>query len=392
MRLRISGLAVAALTVALAGCSSSTRAADHGTTSLSAPTPATGSVVAQAKAHLGTNYAGTDRPLPASAPTPPKGLNVWVIACSMSAEGCSDPAKGFADAAKALGWSTHLVDGKLDPGTYNGAVRDAIAAKANAIVLVSVDCALTKASLQAAKSAGILVGGLYGLDCDDTYAGGHSKLFDFEIKYDHGQSYGQYMTNTYAPSIADYVIAKTDGHANVIAMRENDVAIVRHIGDAFVARMQQCSSCKLTSVEFTGADFTSGKLQAKVQTELTRNPAANVVFAPYDASVTLGIAAGVKAAGRDRSVLLTGGEGLTPNIQMIRSGSGQDFAAGAPARWAGWATADELIRAADKQPLVDEGIGIQSIDATHNLPTKTPNYDGNKDSGYEAHYRKIWGL
>src|SRR4051794_4081112 len=165
MRVRMLGFAVAALTAALAACSSSATTSSKDVKSHGASVPAAGSIVAQANANLARNYKGTDRALPASAPKPPAHLNVWVITCSMSAEGCADPAKGFADAAQALGWSTHLVDGKLDPGTYNAAVRDAIAAKANAIVLVSVDCALTKASLQAAKAAGILVGGLYGLDC-----------------------------------------------------------------------------------------------------------------------------------------------------------------------------------------------------------------------------------
>lgn len=349
-----------------------------------------GQVVAQAKAAVERNQAGTDRPLPESAPTPPKDLDVWVITCSMSAEGCSAPAHGFADAAKALGWRANLVDGKLDPAAYNAAIRSAVAAGADAIVLTSVDCALTKASIEAAKKAGVKVGGLYGLDCDDTYAGGGDKLFDFDLRYDGGQTYGEFMAGTYAKSIADYVIAQTDGKADVIAMRENDVAIVRHIGDGFVEQMKRCGSCTVTSVEFTGADLLSGKLQSKVQTALTQHPTANVVFSPYDAAVTLGIAAGVKASGRDKDILLTGGEGLTPNLAMIASGSGQDFAAGAPARWAGWAVADELIRAFAGQPLVDEGIGVQSIDHDH-LPG-TAYYDGNAGTNYEAHYRKIWGL
>jgi ribose transport system substrate-binding protein len=374
---------VAAMVVCLTACGVS-----ENTSSKSTSDGAT--VVSEAKAAVKVNLAGTDRALPASAPAPPKSMKVWVIACSMSAEGCAAPAQGFADAAKALGWSTNLVDGKLDPATYNSAIRNAVAAGADAIVLASVDCSLTKASLEAAKKAGVLVGGLYGLDCDDQYAGAGKKLFDFQLLYDGGKTYGEYMSGTYAKSIADYVIAKTSGKADVVAMLENDVAIVRHIGDGFVEQMKRCGSCKVNTVEFTGADFLSGGLQAKVQTALTQHPTADVVFAPYDAAVTLGIAAGVKASGRDKQILLTGGEGLTPNIAMIKSGTGQDFAAGAPARWAGWAVADELIRAAARQPMVDEGIGVQSMDADH-LP-KGAFYDGNPGTDYETHYRQIWGL
>lgn len=381
----VSCLVVAALV--LAGCGGSDTGSGSNDSGKSGS-----ALVDEAKKNLEANYAGTDRELPSSAPKPAADKNIWIITCSLAAEGCSAPGKALAEAAEVLGWTSTLVDGKLDPAVYNSSIRNAIADKADAVVLVSVDCALTKASLQAAKNEGIKVGGLYGLDCDDKYAGGGKKLFDFELQYADGQTYGEFMTGTYAQSIADYVIAKTDGKANVIAMRENDVAVVRHIGDGFVERMEQCSGCKVTSVEFTGADFLSGKLQAKVQTALTQNPNADVVFAPYDAAVTLGIAAGVKSAGRDDKVLLVGGEGLSPNIEMIKSGSGQDFAAGAPARWAGWALADELVRTFAGEPLVDEGIGVQSIDADNNIPTKTPFYDGNAETNYEANFRKIWGL
>jgi ribose transport system substrate-binding protein len=383
----LMGAGMAATVVALGACGDAGKESQG-----SAAASDGGGSAAAAKANLRRNYAGTDRALPSSAPKPAPGKKVWIIQCSAAAEGCAAPAAGAAEAAKLLGWKPTLVDGKLDPAVYNAAVRDAIAARADAIVLTSVDCGLTKASLAAAKRAGVKIAGLYGLDCDDTFAGGGKKLFDAEVLYADGKTYGDWLAGPYAQSAADYVIAKTNAKANVVAMRENDVASVRHVSDGFEARTKQCTSCKLTTVPFTGADLVSGKLQAKVQTALTRNPQADVVFAPYDASVTLGIAAGVKASGRDKQILLVGGEGLTPNIKMIRSGSGQDFAAGAPARWAGWAVIDELNRAFAGQPLVDEGIGVRSIDAQHNLPTKTTFYDGNPKSDYEANFRRIWGV
>jgi ribose transport system substrate-binding protein len=384
---------VAAIAAVLAaGCGDSNDDGGGAATAAGTASSSGGGIVAEAKANVAKNYAGTDRALPTSAPAPPRGKSVWIIECSANAEGCSAPAAGAAEAAKALGWTTKVVDGKLDPAAYNAAVRDATAAKADAIVLASVDCGLTKASLQAAKKAGIKIAGLYGLDCDDRYAGGGQKLFDAEIQYAGGMTYGAWLSGPYAQTAADYVIAKSGGKAHVIAMQEDDVASVRHIGDGFAQAMKRCSSCQVTTVAFTGADFLNGKLQAKTQTALTQHPNATYVFAPYDAAVTLGIGAGVKASGRDKQVTLLGGEGLTPNIKMIKAGGPQDFAMGAPARWAGWATIDELNRAFAGRPLVDEGIGVQSIDATHNLPTKTTFYDGNAKSDYEANFRRIWGL
>jgi ribose transport system substrate-binding protein len=351
-----------------------------------------GALVAEAKKNLAANYAGTDRALPTAAPKPPAGKKLWIITCSAGAEGCAAPAAGVAEAAKVLGWTSRTVDGKLDPARFNAAIREAIAAKADAIVLSSVDCAATKASLAAAKKAGIKIAGLYALDCDDTYAGSGKKLFDAEIQYAGGQTYGPYTEGPYAQSGADYVIAKSNGKADVVAVHEDDVASVRHISAGFEKRIKECSGCKLTTVPITGADLLGGKLQGKVQTALTQHPTATYVFSPYDAAVTLGVAAGVKASGRDRQITLVGSEGLSPNIKMIASGSGQDVALGAPARWAGWAAVDELVRAFAGEPLVDEGIGIKTIDKDHPIPTQTPFYDGNGKADYEANFRKIWGL
>lgn len=387
-RVDVAGVLGAVMALALAGCGGS--GTSEGAGSSGGGDPA--GVVAEAKANLEANYAGTDRALPTEAPAPQADKSIWIITCSLSAEGCAEPGRGVAEAATELGWATKLVDGKLDAGTYNAAIRNAVAAKADAIVLVSVDCALTKASIEAAQDSGVLVGGLYALDCDDEYAGAGDPLFDFQLTYADGQTYGDFLGGEYSASIADYVIAKTDGQAEVVAVRQNDVASVRHVGDGFAARMDECGTCEVTSVEITNADLLGGKIQAKVQTALTQHPDADVVFAPYDAAISLGVAAAVKASGRDASVLLVGGEGLTPNIEMIASGSGQDFAAGAPARWAGWALTDELVRAFAGEPMVDEGIGVMSIDADHNLPQDTTYYDGNPDSDYEANFRSIWGL
>lgn len=396
------------LTAVVAGCgssgSSSTGGGSESTTGeapaaeSTSPAESTGgsSLVAEAQSALEKNYEGTDGPLPTSAPKPAKDQTVWIIACSTAAEGCSQPAEGVAEAAKVLGWKAHVADGKLNPAVYNSLVNQAVAAGANAIVLVAVDCSLTKASLENAKKAGVQIVGLYALDCDEGSGDKGQKLFNAEIIYTNGMNYNEWLLGPDTESQADFVIAKTEGKANVILMRENDTASVRLADDGFERAMEKCTECKLTTVEFTGEDLLNGNLQSKVQTALAQNPEADVVYAPYDASITLGIQAGVQASGRSGDILLIGDEGLAPNIQLIKEGK-QSFAAGAPARWSGWAAVDELIRSLDGEPAVKEGIGLQSIDPEHNIPTTTPYYDGNTVNGkpkvdYKAAYEEIWGL
>ena len=54
---------------------------------------------------------------------------------------------------------------------------------------------------------------------------------------------------------------------------------------------------------------------------LTQHPDANVVMAPYDAAILLGMGAAVQQANaQGRKLILLGGEGLPPNIKLIKSG------------------------------------------------------------------------
>jgi ribose transport system substrate-binding protein len=336
-------------------------------------------------------YGGTDGALPTSAPPPAKGKTVWILSCSQAAPGCAVPAGAAVQAAKTIGWQAKVLDGKFDPTVWNKLIRSATAAKPDALVLDAVDCAAVQASLQAAKSAGIKVYGFYSFDCNDPYTNG-KPMFDGELSFSPWKGYADYIQNQVARTQAAYGIVKTGGKANVIQFYETDVAVAHHIGDGYARWISTCSGCKVWKVPFTGADLVTGKLQAKAAAALAKYPTANVVAAPYDATILLGIGPAVATArASGRKLLLTGGEGLGPNIGLIKKGV-QDMAAGVPAAWVGWAAIDGLNRVFAGQSQVGEGIGNQAIDKAQNLPTKTPFYDGNpKSQDYRSVYRRIWG-
>jgi ribose transport system substrate-binding protein len=338
---------------------------------------------------LATGYAGTDRALPKTGPKAVKGKTVWILSCAESAPGCAIPAKGALQAAKAIGWNAKVVDGKFDPATYNQQVRAAVAAKVDAIVFVVVDCVAVEGSLKAAKSAGIKTYALGSLDCDDKYANG-TKQFDGAVSYG-SRSYADFLEQDLGPAIADYTAA-SDPKAKIIELQEQDAAVIHHIGDGYDAAIKaNCPGCTVYRKLFTGADLVANKLQAMTAALLTQHPDATVVMAPYDATILLGIGAAVQQAkAQSRKLLLTGLEGLPPNIGLIKSGE-QDMAAGVPGRWLGWAAIDGLNRVFAGSPQVDPGIGYQIITKDKNLPTGPNGYDGNaKSAGYSTNYQRIW--
>ena len=380
-------LCMAALAGVLCACGDNGSGDSASTSSAKASTRGD---AAWAQEFLDKAYAGTDSALPASSPPAAKGKTVWILSCSQAAPGCATPAAAAAEAAKAIGWNAKILDGKFDPTVWNQQLRSAVAAKPDAVILDAVDCAAVQASLSAAKQAGIKIYGFYSFDCDDSYTKGQPQ-FDGQLTFAPWKDYGDFVENQIARTQAAYAIVKQGGKANVIQFYETDVAVAHHIGDGYGQWMATCSGCKVWKVPFTGADLIGGKLQAKAAAALSRYPQANVVAAPYDATILLGIGAAVaQARASGRKLLLTGGEGLAPNIELIRKG-GQDFAAGLPAAWVGWAAIDGLNRAFNDQPQVAEGLGNQAIDAAHNLPTATAYYDGNAKSGdYKAVYQKLW--
>ena len=379
-------LSVIALVITLDACGSDK---SGGGTTL----PATKSTTAAhdwAKSFLSKAYAGTDGSLPTSSPPAAKGKTVWILSCSQSAPGCAVPAQAALEAAKAIGWKGKVLDGKFDPTTWNTLVRSAAAAKPDALILDAVDCAAVQASLGAAKKAGVKIYGFYSFDCDDSYVKGQPE-FDGQLALSPWKNYADFVENQFAKTQAAYAITKTGGKAEVIQPFETDVAVAHHIADGYERWISTCKRCTVRKVPFTGADLISGKLQAKMAAALTKYPNANVVAAPYDATILLGVGPAVAAArASGRKLLLTGGEGLGPNIGLIKKGV-QDFAAGVPAAWVGWAAIDGVNRIFNDQPQVPEGLGNGAIDKTHNMPTKTPFYDGNtRSEDYRSVYKKLW--
>ncbi|RNM11710.1 sugar ABC transporter substrate-binding protein [Nocardioides pocheonensis] len=389
-RRRVASLAGLAVLLLAAACGNSSSGSSTGDTGSSS------TVVAQAKAAVAKNRQGTDGALPTSAPKPKPGMNVWVISCLQAGEGCSTPAAGAKEAGEDIGWKMTVFDGKGRPDLYATGIRSAIADKADGIILDVIDCVAAKSALEEAHQAGVKIYAFYAFDCDDPLAGGGKPLFDAQLNFG-SQPWAQYVEDVHARSAADYVIAKTNGQAKIIEFTEKDILVAQHLNKGFEKRIRDCSGCTIVKkVPFTLDDFVTGKLEGKAEAALTQNPQANVVYSPYDAALTLGISQAVVASGRNDDVLVTGNEGLSPNVGSVRDNKGQDLILGLSARWVGWAAVDGMNRLLQGQPQVDEGIGHQTLDREGPLPKSTTYYDGNIDADgnakqdYEANFNKIW--
>ncbi len=384
-------VAVAAAVV-IAGCSSAGSSTATGSASLTSPNAASSapSYLAAAEATVRTLLAGDYGVPPATAPAPARGKSVWYLSCGESISICAAAGAGVVESGNLLGWKTTIFDTKSDPSLVVNGVRQAIAARADAIVLYGLTCADAKQPLADARKAGIKIVGIESFDCSQTTQGpvgstGQPPEFNAQVTYVQGD-YAHWIV-AYGRAQADWLIARTAGKANVISFIEDDEPAIDQYQAAYLDELRKCSGCSAYVVHFGLPDFGPG-LQQKAQQALLKDPAANGVWVPYDGVITSGVGAAIQSSGRTLAVM--GGEGEPANLTLVREGGRQQTAGiGIVPGWEGWSAVDCLIRLFDGRRCVGSGIGLQIYEAGHNVPASggyMPPVD------FKASYRKAWGL
>ena len=333
---------------------------------------------------LQADYKGTFTAPPTSAPTPAADANVWVVPCGKVIPGCETPAEGAVEAGKAIGWKMTIVDGALGVGDgYSVAIRQAVAAKADAIIVTGIDCDFAKGGLQAAKDAGIPTINFGGFDCAD------APLFTAEVK--HSANYprfGDFM-KAWGAARARWLIKATNGKAKVINTFATDSKTAQYPSEGFTDELKKdCPGCSIVdTVKFRVADV-AGPLAQKFSAALLAHPEANAVDPTFDSFILAG-AMPQAIAGTSRKMTIIGGEGLAPAISLVHAGQvgaevGFDYG------WFGWGAVDTTNRVLAGKPTVTEGFGWQTLDADHNLPAGGQGYK--TDFDYRSAYKAAWGI
>src|SRR5829696_5913563 len=146
---------VAACALALAGAGCGSESDDPEVGSGGSATTISG-VGPDAQAAIDAAYRGSFGEVPAESPDPRRGLNGWFIPIGADLANWREPGQIY-EVADTLGWDLTLFDGRFSPDTVVTGIRQAIADKADGIILFVVDCAPVKAGLQAADRAGVPV-------------------------------------------------------------------------------------------------------------------------------------------------------------------------------------------------------------------------------------------
>lgn len=377
-----SATSLPATTVAGSGATGTSGSGATATTTTVAADP-----VAAAAARVKTWTAGTNTQPPASAPAPATGKKVWVVSCFELIESCSVPTASTVEAGKLLGWTMTVFDAAGDPDKAGTGIRNAVAAKADAVVLVAIDCGQVKQAITEAKAAKVLVMTFYAFDCDDPNYGSGAKQFDGSVIYGDGsfKTYADFQL-AIASAKVDWVITQTQGKAKVVNFTQKDAVIVNYLAQGVRNGLKNCPGCKeVATIDLVAADIASGQLVAKFQNVLLQQPDANALIMPIDAYGIFGLAQAAKDSGK--SILVLGGEGYATAMGQLRAGQ-ITMVNAISGSWAGYAAIDGLVRLFAGQPIVPSGIGWQIV--TKESAPASGGYEPAID--FRSAYKKIWGV
>ncbi|MGD9734969.1 MAG: sugar ABC transporter substrate-binding protein [Solirubrobacterales bacterium] len=320
--------------------------------------------------------------------TVPTTEDIWIVTVGQTATSSVKSIHSVVEASNALGWKTHIYDGKFEQNEFITGMRAAIAAKADAIYVYGIDCAAITAPLEEAKAADIPTISTQAVDCD---AEGGEKLFTYASTWS-GKSVEQFFV-TFGEAQAAWVAAN-EPEAKILAFVETDVRLLIRIGEGFEKGIEQyCPKCEIIEeVQFTGAELGT-KLQEKAEQVLLREPDVTTISGSYDDPVTTAFNPALKNLGKTGQVSVIGGEGSVPNIDLVYE-EGEAAGAGLDNNWEGFAAMDAIIRVlAGEDPTLGEknGLGVQLFDKEHNLPPKGDAFSV-PDIDYKAAFYKAWGL
>ncbi|MGC0239476.1 sugar ABC transporter substrate-binding protein [Arthrobacter sp. SD76] len=257
------------------------------------------------------------------------GKNVWIVTALVNQWG-SELFDGMKAAADEAGIKTTLYDGQGQVNRYNAGIQQAIAEKADGIILVSIDPAVVSQSLVDAKAAGIPVQNFYSGDPNDQLPEG---------------IYGNVAATPTEDGIAQakWVLANSGCKANVVLVHSSQVGVWAKLVEGAKSVFEEyCpTECKLTVLDIDLANV-STDVGSQLTSALQRDPDTNYVWSSWDSAVTF--INPVLSASNFQGVFLSH-DGLQTAVQEIVDGGHLDStAAWPPPAWIGWVSLDDMAR------------------------------------------------
>ena len=318
---------------------------------------------------------------PTTGPKAASGRTIIYIAGDLRNGGTEGVSRGVGEAAKAIGWTLRILDGRGDISARTAAVNQAIALKPDGIVLGGFDAIEQNAALATLKAAGI------------PYVGWHAT-----VAPGPDPATGMFANvNTriadVAQTAADLAIVDSNGKAGVVIFGDSNYEMAIGKARMMAADIQKCSGCTVLTLEDSPMTEASTRMPQLTTSLLQRygakwtySLAVNDLYYDFMAA-SLG-AAGL--SGTDAPHNISAGDGSESAFQRIRSKQYQIATVAEPLTEQGWQLVDELNRAFAHQPWSGYVSPVHLVTADNIAYDGGPKNLFDPDNGYRAAYEKIW--
>ena len=318
---------------------------------------------------------------PTTGPKAVPGKTIVYISTDQNNGGARGVGESVKEAAAAIGWTFRLLDGQGSVSGRTSAMSQAIASKADVIVLGAIDATEQSSALEDAAKQGIVSIGWHAV----AHSGPEPKLSLFtNITTD---------PLDVARAAASLPCSETNGKAGVVVFTDSTYEIAVKKARAMEALIKQCGDSKVLAFVDTPLAESSTRmpqlttsLLQKYGKSWTHSLSINDLTFDFMAP-SLG-SAGIDGDGAPLAV--SAGDGSAAAFQRIRQKEYQEATVAEPLRLQGWQIVDEANRALNKQK--DSGF----VAPAHLFTAANIGSDGgaqdryDPDNGYTEVYKKIW--
>ncbi len=273
-----------------------------------------------------------------------------------------------------------VVDAKGSVDEANKGFQQAIASKADAVVLVAFSTDLFTSQIAAAKAAGIKV-----ITAQSGIPGKVDGGQDAEVTFDYEQV---------GKLIGDWVVADSDGKGKGLVITSDDVPASQPQAQATLAEIKRlCPDCDMKTEDVQIPQW-EASIPTLFQTTLNTDPERTYLLPLYDGQALGGLGA-IRTAGAGDKVSV-GTFNATPGIveQLKDPTSGLKLDIGGQNEWWAYACADTIFRVlSGTEPVENYKVGLRIFD-TDNADLIEGDDElawYGDDADYAGEFAKLWG-
>ncbi|ARF53759.1 substrate-binding domain-containing protein [Streptomyces gilvosporeus] len=314
---------------------------------------------------------------PTTGPKAVHGKTVVYIAQTLTNPGVAGVAQGVEEAAKIVGWHARTLNGQGTPDGIRAAFQQALDLKPDGIVIGGFDPQSVAADVKKANKAGIPLIGWHA-----TAAPGPSKdpqLFSNVTS----------RVEDVAKISADWIIARSNGHAGVVLFTDASIPFAKHKSDLIKKELTTCSGTKLLSYTNLPIPQANSRSIGAVRSLLSRFGSTWTYSAAINDLYFKDAAPALRAAGKDGAGApfnIGAGDGDPSAFQRVNGKEFQAATVPEPLSEQGWQIIDEFNRAFAGTPASGYVAPVHIATATNSGGALS--WDS---EGYRQAYRKIWG-